>query len=204
MPEKTAIKIVTTKLTKAGCAANDITPLLHAAHVQPLARGVYACGVYIANCSPLFSRKKPGFIEAPGPRSSQMLSVYDAWASGVAEWSCWYCHTSHTTSVAVPGMMPSVGPTGYVFPLSHTAETVRCVGVASTPVKFQPNVMSSPEAILKNDVAVCWGCVMESTPAAAVSGMGLKLELEPDACEEALGVWDMDGVESGKVRSGVA
>lgn len=58
--------------------------------------------------------------------------------------------------------------------------------------------MSSPEAILKKDVAVCWGCVIESTPAAAVSGMGLKLELEPEACEEALGVWDMAAMRGEK------
>ena len=48
---------------------------------------------------------------------------------------------SHTTWVAVPGIIPSVGPTAYVFPLSHTAETVRWVGVAITEVMFQPKVM---------------------------------------------------------------
>jgi len=47
----------------------------------------------------------------------------------------------YTTWVAVPGIIPSVGPTAYVFPLSHTAETVRWVGVAITEVIFQPKVM---------------------------------------------------------------
>lgn len=73
--------------------------------------------------------------------------------------------------------------------MAHTAETVRCVGVARMEEKFHPKVMSSPEAILKKDVAVCWGCVIESTPAAAVSGIGLKLELELAAVEPD--VWDM-------------
>lgn len=38
-------------------------------------------------------------------------------------------------------MIPFVGPTEYVFPLSQAAETVREVGVAMTSVKFQPKVM---------------------------------------------------------------
>jgi len=43
---------------------------------------------------------------------------------------------------------------------------------------FQPKVMASPEAILKNEVAVCWGWVMERTPAGAVGGMKMRLKLE--------------------------
>jgi hypothetical protein len=38
-------------------------------------------------------------------------------------------------------MIPFVGPTGYVFPFSHAALTVRCVGVERREVKFQPKVM---------------------------------------------------------------
>ncbi|KAJ2969479.1 hypothetical protein NUW54_g12954 [Trametes sanguinea] len=37
---------------------------------------------------------------------------------------------------------------GYVFPLPHTAETVRCVGVESTSVKFHAKVMVFEGAIL--------------------------------------------------------
>ncbi len=65
--------------------------------------------------------------------------------------ACWYENTSQTTSVAVPGMMPSEGPTAYVLPLSHTADTVKCVGCAMTDVKFHPNVIGCDGAILKKD-----------------------------------------------------
>ena len=68
-------------------------------------------------------------------------------------------------------MMPLVGPTGYVFPFSQTADTVRCVGVARTDVKFQAKVIDCPWAILKKEVAVSGGCVMVIPPAAAVWGM---------------------------------
>lgn len=37
---------------------------------------------------------------------------------------------------------------GYVFPFSQAAETVSDVGVTYKPVKFQPKVMYSPDAIL--------------------------------------------------------
>jgi len=76
--------------------------------------------------------------------------------------------------------MPSVGPTGYVFPLSQTAETVKWVGVAMTDVIFQPKVTGSLGAILKNEVAVCGGLVMVRPPAGAVWGMAEK-ELEVEA-----------------------
>jgi hypothetical protein len=55
---------------------------------------------------------------------------------------------SQTTDVALPSMIPSVGPTGYVLPLSPMAETVRWVGVARTSVKFQAKVTSWLGAIL--------------------------------------------------------
>ena len=46
-------------------------------------------------------------------------------------------------------MTPSVGPTGYVFPLSaQYADTVSCDGVSTRLVKFHPNVMSCDGAIL--------------------------------------------------------
>ena len=84
-------------------------------------------------------------------------------------WS--YAYGSHTTLVAVPGMIPSVGPMGYVLPLSHTADTVRCVGVTRIEVKFQANVMACEGAILKKEIAVWGGWVMVIPPAAAVAGM---------------------------------
>jgi len=64
--------------------------------------------------------------------------------------------------------MPSVGPTGYVLPFSHTAETVKWVGVTMREVIFQPKVMGWLGAILKNEVAVCGGWVMSRPPAGAV------------------------------------
>lgn len=74
-------------------------------------------------------------------------------------------------------MMPSVGPTGYVFPLSHIAEIVRCVGVTRSEVKFHPKVIGCEGAILKKDAAaVCGGCVKVSPPAAAVCGMETVVE----------------------------
>jgi len=75
------------------------------------------------------------------------------------------------TEVAEPGMMPFVGPTGYVFPLSHTAETVSEVGVTMTSVKFQAMVTVWEGASLKYDVAVCGGKVMTILPAGAEAGM---------------------------------
>lgn len=54
-------------------------------------------------------------------------------------------------------MTPSVGPTGYVMPLSQMAETVRESGVTYSEVKFQANVTGWPDAILKNAVDVCAG-----------------------------------------------
>jgi len=38
-------------------------------------------------------------------------------------------------------MMPFVGPTGYVYPFSQIAETVREAGVEMTYEKFHANVM---------------------------------------------------------------
>lgn len=68
----------------------------------------------------------------------------------------------------MPGMMPSVGPTGYVFPLSHMAEAVKRVGVAMTEVMFQPKVIGWFGAILKKETAVWGGWVMRSPPAGAL------------------------------------
>lgn len=59
-----------------------------------------------------FSCSSPGSLAAPGPRSSQMCSTYEPGASGRAECDCWYDHRSQVTDVAVPSMMPLVGPTG--------------------------------------------------------------------------------------------
>lgn len=58
------------------------------------------------------------------------------------------------TSVADPGIVPSeFGPTGKVYPFAiATAFTVNDVGCAIIPDLFQPNVISSLGAILKNDV----------------------------------------------------
>ena len=119
----------------------------------------------------MFSWNNPGARDAPGPRSSQMDSLYVPGASWRDGCACWYDQISQVTDVAEPGMIPSDGPTGYVLPLSHTAETVRCVGVESRYVKFQANVMVLPGAILKYDVWVCGGWVMVKPPAGAVWGM---------------------------------
>lgn len=86
-PEKKMRKKVTSKLMKTGCAAYD-PALLHAVHVQPLARGVYASGVYKANCNALFCRKKPGLIVAVGPLSSHIDNVYVACANGLFGFAC--------------------------------------------------------------------------------------------------------------------
>jgi len=51
---------------------------------------------------------------------------------------------------------------------------------------FHPKVMASPEAILKNEVAVCWGWVMERMPAGAVGGMKMRLKLEEVAGAAAM------------------
>ena len=96
---------------------------------SPDAMGVYACGVYSANLSALFGENSPGSLAAPIPRSSKIFRVNVACGSGLAGFDCWKAHASHTTEVCVPGMTPSVGPTGYVMPLSQTAESVRCAGV---------------------------------------------------------------------------
>lgn len=172
---------VTARLMKAGCVAyDDHAPLLQPPHVQ-LANGVYACGEYIANCNASFSVNKPGSRAAPGPRSSQICRVYVACARGVLGFACWYDQTSQVRDVAVPGIIPSVGPTGYVFPLSQTAETVRCVGVERRLVKFQAKVIVLLGAILKYDVWVCGGCVIVRPPAGADWGMLRELV---DACDE--------------------
>ena len=75
------------------------------------------------------------------------------------------------------------------MPLSHTALTVRCVGIESTSVKFQPMVIMLFCAILKYDVAVCGGWVMVRLPAGADWGM---LKVEED--EEDGGAVEFDGV----------
>jgi len=52
-------------------------------------------------------------------------------------------------------MTPLLPPTGYVYPLSHIAETVKEDGVTNRyELKLHANVTSSFEAILKYDVAV--------------------------------------------------
>jgi hypothetical protein len=58
------------------------------------------------------------------------------------------------TLVAVPGMTPLVGPTGYVFPLSQIAETVRDAGVERIYEKFHAKVMGWDGAILKKAMVV--------------------------------------------------
>ena len=59
-----------------------------------------------------FSCSSPGSLAAPGPRSSQMCSTYEPGTRGSCGFFVWYAQTSHVTDVAVPSMMPSVGPTG--------------------------------------------------------------------------------------------
>lgn len=49
----------------------------------PEAIGVYDCGVYNANLSPLFGCRRPGDLDESGPRSSKISRVYVAWASGL-------------------------------------------------------------------------------------------------------------------------
>jgi len=74
-PEKKMRKKVTSKLMKAGWAAYDPALLHIPPHAQPLERGVYASGVYKANCNALFGCKKPPLRGGFGPLSSQMLNV---------------------------------------------------------------------------------------------------------------------------------
>ena len=78
--------------------------------------------------------------------------------------------------------------------MSPMAETVRCVGVERTSVKFQAKVMVLEGAILKNEVAVWGGFVIVRPPAGAEMGMPLdEDEAEPEllCCPEAelLGFW---------------
>ena len=125
----------------------------------------------MAKCRALFCWRKPPLIGCPGPLSSQILRVYVAWASGSSGCSDWYASRSHTTCVAVPSMTPFEGPTGYVFPLSQTADTVRCVGVARREKKLHEKVIGWFVAILKYEVAVCGGCTTVRPPAGAVGGI---------------------------------
>ena len=60
---------------------------------------------------------------------------------------------------------------GRLLPLSHIAETVKWVGLTRRQVKFQPKVIGSPDAILKNELAVCGGWVMVRPPTGAVAEM---------------------------------
>lgn len=69
---------------------------------------------------------------------------------------CCQAYASHTTLVALPGMTPSVGPTGNVLPFSQIAETVREAGVEMTSVKFHAKVICWDAAILKKAMVV-WG-----------------------------------------------
>ena len=68
-----------------------------------------------------------------------------SWRDGCA---CWYDQRSQVTDVAVPGILPSEGPTGYVLPLSPRAERVSEVGVERREVKFQAKVTVLDSAIL--------------------------------------------------------
>ena len=137
-PLRSMITNVATKATSAGWVASVASAAPHPGHVQPTydrdatqhkisfyekmweersmdspsARGVYACGVYNANLKFEFGENIPGARVAVGPRSSHIVSVYDATASGMLGFACWYEYTSQMTSVAVPSITPSVGPTG--------------------------------------------------------------------------------------------
>jgi hypothetical protein len=86
-------------------------------------------------------------------------------------------------------MIPFVGPTGYVLPLSQMAETVRDAGVERSEVKFHPKVIGLSGAILKKDVAVCGGWVMVIPPAAAVCGIAEVVDAEESEEGEAGGCW---------------
>jgi len=141
---------------KAGGAVG-IAPLLQPVHCQPELIGVYACGVYSANLRALLGCRRPGCLAEPGPRLSKISRVYVAWASGLFGLLCCQAYASHTTLVAVPGMMPFVGPTGYVYPFSQIAETVRDAGVERTYEKFHAKVMGCDSATLKNAIVVCGG-----------------------------------------------
>jgi len=148
-PDRNMTRKDTTIPTNAGCVASAIAPLCsHSGHVQPLLMAVYGCGVNRANCRLLNGLRNPPLLAEPGPRSSQIFRVYVPGAKGRFGLFCWYEYISHSTCVAVPGITPSVGPTGYVLPLSPTAEIVRCVGVTMTEVMFQPNVTIWLGAIL--------------------------------------------------------
>lgn len=59
-------------------------------------KGVYCCGLYSAKFVPLYGLNLPPATVAPGPRSSQMLSVYVAAANGVAPACCSYSHGFQT------------------------------------------------------------------------------------------------------------
>ncbi len=65
--------------------------------------------------------------------------------------------------------------------MAPTALTVREVGVTKIPEYDQPKVTSSPLAILKNEVDIWGGWVMERSPAGAEAGMEvLEADAEPD------------------------
>ena len=89
----------------------------------------------------LLGCSRPGDLAEPGPRSSKISRVYVAWASGLFALLCCQAYASQTTLVAVPGIFPSVGPTGYVLPFSQMAETVREAGVERMYEKFQAKVI---------------------------------------------------------------
>ena len=94
-----------------------------------------------------------------------------AWASGLFGLFSCQPYASHMTLVAVPGITPFVGPTGYVFPLSQIAETVRDAGVERIYEKFHAKVMGWDGAILKKAMVVCGGWVMVMSPAGADAGI---------------------------------
>lgn len=55
----------------------------------------------------------------------------------------------HRICVAVPSIIPFVGPTEYVFPFeAQYAETVKWVGVTESEVIFHPKVIVSEGEIL--------------------------------------------------------
>jgi hypothetical protein len=89
------------------------------------------------------------------------------------------------TLVAVPGMTPFVGPTGYVLPLSQIAETVRDAGVERTYEKFHANVMGCDGATLKKAMVVCGGWVMVMSPAGTDAGMLVDVEFAERLDEDA-------------------
>lgn len=127
----------------------------------------------------LFGLNRPGLRAAPIPLSSNISSVYVLCGNGLWGLAWAKLYTSHTTLVAVPGMTPSVGPTGNVTPFSHTADTVSEAGVERTSVMDHAKVMGAPEAILKNATDVCGGDVTVIEPAGAVWGIEIEVPL-PD------------------------